>query len=385
MTRVLHCLDTDGFAGTEQHVLTLLRAQAALGLETALVCREDNVDFVRRAREIADAKIFARSALPLRKAIPALRAQIRAWQPDILHAHNGSTMLQCAIAAGRSGNAPRSVATQHFVDPAHTTYTGAKRLFADILHGYTNRRLSRIIAISDAVRDAAIKREHLSAEKIITIHNGIEAPQADAERAKKVLREMGIATTGPLLVTTARLSEEKGHRHLLAAVPAIRRRFPDARFLWLGGGDMADEIRAQVAAAGQSDAIHLLGYRTDAPDFVALADLLILPSLCEPFGLAVVEAMMLGTPVLATDCGGPPEIIASAYPAVPLAQAVGGLAPPADPQALAEAVCALLADRNALREMGLRGHNCAREKFTAQRMAAEITRVYEEALRARPA
>ena len=377
----MHYLDTDGFAGTEQHVLTLLRAQIALGLETALVCQEDNADFVRRARQIPGAKVFARPALPLYKAIPAFRAQIAAWKPAILHAHNGSTMLQCAAAAGRDGKPPRSVATQHFVDPAHTKYTGVKRMVADILHGYTNKRLTRIIAISDSVRDAAIKREHLSAEKIVTVHNGIEEPNADAARAKKVLIAMGIETPGPILVTTARLAEEKGHRYLLEAAPEIRRQFPAVRFLWLGTGDMADDIKAQVLAAGQSDIIHLLGYRTDAPDFVALADLLVLPSLCEPFGLAVVEAMMLGTPVIATDCGGPPEILRPALPAAALSEAVGSLAPSADAGALAEAVCGLLANPQARREVGQRGQRRAREQFTAQRMALEITRVYEAALK----
>ena len=380
----MHYLDTDGFAGTEQHVLTLLRAQIAMGLETALACREDNADFVQKARQIPGVEVFARPALPLRKALPAFRAQVAAWKPDILHAHNGSTMLQCAVAAGRGGAAPRSVATQHFVDPAHTKYTGLKRRIADILHGYTNKRLTRIIAISDSVRSAAMKREHLSAEKIVTVHNGIEEPQADAKRAKKVLIEMGIETPGPILVTTARLSEEKGHRYLLEAAPEIRRRFPDVRFLWLGTGDMASEIKAQISAAGQSDVIHLLGYRTDAPDFVALADLLVLPSLCEPFGLAVVEAMMLGTPVIATDCGGPPEILRPALPAAPLDDATGSLVPSADAGALAAAVCGLLADPEARREVGRRGQKRAREQFTAQRMAREITQVYEAAQSAAP-
>ena len=381
MIRVLHYLDTDGFAGTEQHVLTLLRAQRELGLEAALACREDNLDFVKKARQIPGVEVFERPALPLWKAIPAFAAQVAAWKPDILHAHNGRTMLQCAYATGRGGKPPRSVATQHFVDPAHTKSTGVKRMASNLLHGYTNNRLTRIIAISDSVRDAAIKREPLSAEKIVTVHNGIEAPEADAERAKRVLAELGIETPGPILVTTARLSEEKGHRHLLEAAPEILRQFPLARFLWLGTGDLADDIKAQIAAAGQSANIHLLGYRTDAPDFVALADLLVLPSLCEPFGLAVVEAMMLGTPVIATRCGGPPEILRPALPAAPLSEATGSLVPPADASALAEAVCVLLADPQARREVGQRGQSRAREQFTAQRMALEIRQVYEAALK----
>ena len=381
--RVLHYLDTDGFAGTEQHVLTLLRAQKALGLTLALVCREDNADFARRAREIEGVEVLARDALPLRKAIPAFAAQVRAWNPDILHAHNGSTMFQCAIAAGKGGKAPRSVATQHFVDPAHTKYTGAKRAISNAMHGFTNGRLSRIIAISDAVRDAAIQREHLDADKIVTVRNGIEAPAADAQRAQAVLTALGIETPGPILVTTARLSEEKGHRYLLEAAPEILRRFPGARFLWLGTGDLTTSVKEQIVKAGLNGAIHLLGYRTDAPDFVALADLMILPSLCEPFGLAVVEAMMLGTPVLATNCGGPPEILAPAYPAAPLSEAVGALVPPANGAEMARAVCELLADAPTRKAIGQRGQVRACQKFTAQRMAAQILTVYEEALKPR--
>lgn len=375
MARILHYLDTDTFAGTEAHVLTLLRSLTVCGETCGLLCRE-GTEFARHARQLPGVTVFAMPPLPLPHALRRLACCVAAWKPDLLHAHNGRTALQCAWLSGQrvGGNRLRSLATQHFVAPAHTHYHGLKRVVADRMHGWVNARLARIIAVSEAVRRSALAREPLAPGKVVTIYNGIDPPQAEAERARAALGDIG---PGPLLITVGRLSAEKGHRYLLTAAPEILRQYPGARLLWLGAGPEEAALRAEVERARLQNSIWMPGHRADAADFLALADLKILPSLHESFGLSLVEAMMLGTPVLATDCGGPGEVIAPAFPA---AEATGWLVPKADADALAVAVCQAFGDSARREQIGRRGRKRALEQFLAPRMAARTAALYAEAL-----
>jgi glycosyltransferase involved in cell wall biosynthesis len=374
----LHYLDTETFAGTETHLLTLLRALTAQGEICGLVCREDT-ELAHRARQLPDVAVFALPPLSLGQALRGLGRYISEWRPDLLHAHNGRTSLQCACLSGqgKGRRRPRSILTQHFIDPAHTQYRGIKHAVAVAMHRWTNARLCRIIAVSEAVRRSALSREHLLPEKVVTIYNGIFPPQADSARARAFLGE---EARRPLVVTVARLNEEKGHRYLLAAAPEIARVYPTVQFLWLGTGPAESALRAEIEQQGLRNRVRLLGHRTDAADFLALADLKVLPSLAEPFGLALVEAMLLGTPVLATDCGGPQEIVTPAYPA---AEATGWLVPPADPEALGRAVCTALADAELRTQVGQCGQARACAEFTAQRMALRTAAVYRDTLQER--
>ncbi len=380
MARVLHYLDTDTFAGTEQHILTLLPTLKAQGVDCGLVLCEDNEQFVQKASTLEGITVFIEPSLPIRRAVPQFLNRVREWKPDLVHAHNGRTMLACAWVYSRTGGQVKSVATQHFVDPAHTGYRGGKKVVSEMLHRWTNRHLTRIVAISDAVRESAISREHLSPSQIVTVRNGIEKPTANPESARAVVRSLGVSDSSPLLVTTARLSDEKGHRFLMDAAPKVLARFPEARFLWLGTGDQEADLKAEVERRGLQKEIYFLGFRTDAPDFVALADLLILPSLCEPFGLAVVEGMMLETPVIATDCGGPPEILFPSHPKASPKTAAGALVPPSDGNALASVIVDLLENPELRQQIGHNGKKRAEAEFTAERMGQEMAALYRKCL-----
>jgi glycosyltransferase involved in cell wall biosynthesis len=375
----MHYLDTDTFAGTEQHVLTLMRALTEAGERCSLVCREET-ELAGRAQQMSFVQVYPIPCWGMRASVQDLAECVRNWSPDLLHAHNGRTMLQCAWLADRSGQRLKAIYTQHFVDPAHASYRGIKRLLANRMHRWVDVRIARVIAVSEAARREALTRDHLKPDRIVTIYNGLEPPAADAERVRG---ELNIEPGTRLIVTVGRLSEEKGHRVLLRAIPSIVSRFPTARFLWVGTGDLEEQIRSEVENEGLGGVVTFLGHRKDAHDFIALADLLVAPSLKESFGLVLAEAMMIGTPVVATNCGGPYEIVYPARPAAPGDQAVGWLVQPCDPEALAEAVCEALSDPEAAMAMADRGKERACRFFTAKTMAARTIALYKEALEAR--
>jgi glycosyltransferase involved in cell wall biosynthesis len=131
-------------------------------------------------------------------------------------------------------------------------------------------------------------------------------------------------------------------------------------------------LRARIAELGIADRVSWMGEREDVPELIRALDMLLLPSHEEPFGRALIEAMALGVPVLATQVGGPPEIIDDGVQ--------GHLLPPGPARAWADAIADLAAHPERAREMGRAGRARVAEAFTPEHHAAAVMAVYESAL-----
>jgi glycosyltransferase involved in cell wall biosynthesis len=183
---------------------------------------------------------------------------------------------------------------------------------------------------------------------------------------------LGVADGTPVLLTAGRLEPEKGHRYLLRALPRLLAAHPRLR-LWLAGeGSLCEALRREAARLGLADAVDFLGYRADVPSLLAACDLLVVPSLEESFCLTLLEAMALGRPVVAARVGGIPEVAVEGETA--------WLVPPADPEALAEAVADALARPEEAARRGEAGARRARERFQISAMVAGFAQVYQRVL-----
>ena len=129
---------------------------------------------------------------------------------------------------------------------------------------------------------------------------------------------------------------------------------------------------SKSCALGCDDVVRFLGFRADVSDVIAAADLMVLPSVAEAFGLAITEALYLGTPVVATRVGGIPEIIRD--------DTDGLLVPPADSEALAAVVAGLLNDPVALARLAGAGRDAVQERFRFEDMVCAYEGVYDELL-----
>ncbi len=198
------------------------------------------------------------------------------------------------------------------------------------------------------------------------------APLSPDER-RAARAELGIGADGPVILTVARLEAEKGHATIVDALPQIRRAFPAAQFVWAGSGALRGRLEQQIVACGASDQVHLLGQRSDIGRLLAMADVFVLPAPAEPFGLAVLEAMAAGLPVIAVNAGGPAEIVAPG---------VTGLLIAPHATALAEAVCALLSDPERARRMGAAGQARCFAEYTVERMVRQTEALYAELVQA---
>lgn len=196
----------------------------------------------------------------------------------------------------------------------------ARRWFANAFR----KRLS-LLAVSDAVRDD-IRRclPQWPAEKIETLHNRIDVAAAQAgivprEAAREAL---GLPQAAPVIGNVGRLHPDKDQATLLKGFAAALPRLPaDTLLAIAGSGPLAEALKALAAGLGIADRVRFLGQVPDVRRYFSAFDLFALSSDHEPFGMVLLEAMVAGVPVMATDCGGAPEVVADSARLFPLRDA----------------------------------------------------------------
>jgi len=363
--------DSNVFAGTERHILELAGALKEEGVAVSIACPSDSP--LRRAAEemqIGHIVIEKRGLLDIH-AILHLWKLLATGKLDLIHAHNGRTALAAAVA-GRVAGKGRVVATQHFIDPAHAGRVGWRAGISRAAHRWVQRHTHHYIAVSHAAERAMIARERSLAGKVSVVPNGISAPEAAAlVPAREVRRELGIPADALLIVCVARLQKEKDVPALIAAMGQVAAQFPNARCVIAGEGEERAMLEEQIRGTAWSRQITLTGFRKDALSLINAADVFVLPSRAEPFGLVLLEAMALGKPVVSMAAGGPLEIVKSGE--------TGFLVPPGDSAVLAGAIIALLRDPEMRRSTGTKGMLRYQQEFTARAMGRATLDVYKRA------
>jgi glycosyltransferase involved in cell wall biosynthesis len=224
------------------------------------------------------------------------------------------------------------------------------------------------LAISRAVADE-LRAAGFPASRLTALPNGLDPDTVRPNRSRQAVRAaLGIAPEAPLALAVGQLVPWKGQDVLLQAFARIAA--PEARLL-VAGADLFGEhpAYAQRLAALADPRVRLLGPRADVPDLLGAADLLVLPSLGEPFGRVVLEAMAAALPVLATDAGGPRDIVVPGH--------TGWLVPPGDVPALAEALAAALAlGADHRRQMGENGRRRLVVRYSPAGQAWRLAGVY---------
>lgn len=309
----------------------------------------------------------ARIGFPL--GIVRLARFLRLERIDILHTHLFEPSVVGLLAAALA-KTPVRVLTRHYSD--YHTRIGKKwhvrldRLCTGLSH--------KVIAVSDHTARHLIEVEKAPGEKVNVVMNGIdfERVKVSGVDASTHIRKEFDCEDKHLLIIVARLHPEKGHHYLFEALPEIRQRCSKpVRLLVAGAGTFDAVYREEVNAAGCADMVSFLGFRKDSADLIAAADLLILPSLAEAFGLVLTEALYLGTPVVASRVGGIPEIVSDGVDGV--------LVPAADSRALADAIVRLLEDSAERDRLAGSGRDRVINKFRFEEMVRSYEMIYAAA------
>ncbi|MGH7421824.1 MAG: glycosyltransferase [Candidatus Rokuibacteriota bacterium] len=269
--------------------------------------------------------------------LAALRRSLAEEPVDIVHAHNPVMAVGARIVARSLPRRvrPRLVVTDHNVWHG---YMPVSR-WAD---GLTSRLDDARLTVSEAVRASLPDRIQRRSEVVL---QGIEVEHVQAQRAERaaVRTELGLDPGALVVGTVANLRVQKAYPDLLAAAREVTERLPEVRFVAVGQGPLEAEIRRLHARMGLGERLLLLGHRPDAVRVMAACDVFVLASHWEGLGVAIMEALALGLPVVATGVGGVPEVVEHGRQ--------GLLVPPGRPRALAAALLAVLTDGDRRRTM----------------------------------
>jgi glycosyltransferase involved in cell wall biosynthesis len=289
----------------------------------------------------------------------AMRDYLSRLQPDLVHAHLPST----GILARLTANAP-VVYTEHNV-------VGSYRFPTGFLNRATYSRNARVIAVSDAVAESL---SGYPGPAPLVIPNGV-AVSVEPGWAREARASLGVPEDTVLFAHVGNIRPHKGHKNLIEATALLRSQLDDFAVVSIGGekypGDL-DRLESEVARLGLENRIRFLGRREDAVDIMASADVAVNPSDHEGLPLAVLEAMTLGRPVVATAVGGVPGVIAD--------EETGLLVPAGDPDALAAAMARLATDHELRDRLAAAGQVAARTGYGLERMVREVESVYEEVI-----
>lgn len=275
---------------------------------------------------------------------------LRTWQPDLVHCHNPGMAAVTALATARGRHVPALVSV-HGVPETQWAATVRVLRFAGL----------PIVACGPGVREAL--EEH-GADPIATIANGVGPPPAPARRSD-LERDWNLPPGRPLLLSVGRLVEAKNHELTIRALRSV----PDATLVIVGEGPLRRSLELTANEEGVEDRVVLTGLRSDARELIGAADVVVVSSRSEGLSMAVLEALVAGRPIVATEVRGLRELLADGRGAL--------LVPEDDPVALAAAVQRLL-DEPALREKLAASARSAAARFTEDAMVSHYLALYAQ-------
>ena len=290
-----------------------------------------------------------------------LASLIRIQKFHIVHTHGyyASTMGRIAAFLAR---------TPIIVAHVHTTYWKFKKRHLRI-EKELSKITDRIICCAKAVEDFVISNEKISPEKATTIYNGIhyqkwEGKETEPYPSVKEMVQIGI---------TASLVENKGHKYLLDALSKIVKKHHNVKLNIIGDGPLKNQLTDQAKRLGISDKTEFFGIVNDVQTILKNCDIFVLPSISrEGLSIAIIEALWLAKPVIASDIGGNKELVENGVN--------GYLVPPKDSDSLAEKLEILIGNREQGRMMGLEGNKKFKKNFDADLMIKKIERLYDSLL-----
>jgi len=285
---------------------------------------------------------------------------LRVGRFDLVHTHSLRADLATLAWRWSLRPQPRLVRSVHNMDP----YV-AGRILGPISSAALTR-FDRVIAISDAVARYLRANTDVRPERLTRVYYGLEPASAPVYEPCLVERRS--------LLVAARLDPQKGQDLLIEALQTVRRAVPNVE-AWLAGhetGTSASSLRALAERLGVKEHVRFLGFRSDLPALMSAADIVVLPSRWEGFGLVLLEAMNAARPIVATRVGPVPEVVEDGV--------TGVLVPPDDPGALADAVVDLFRDPDRARRMGRAGRARLIQHFSERAMIQAIETLYNSLL-----
>ena len=356
--RILQISSAQHFGGGERHFVDLTNGLTERGHEILVAAVRDSPILAELRPSVRQSffELSPKNPLNLPKAF-ALRRFVREHAVEIMHAHMARDYPLAALAVGRLGG-PRLIITRHVLFPMSK------------LHRITRRRVARVIAVSQAV--AAVVREQgiFRDDQINVVPNGIDLTKFRPRVIKHLAGHRRVGILGEL-------TPNKGQIEFLHAAEIVADEIDNVGFIIAGrdnsrDGDYGRQLKALIEASKFRDRIQLTESKIDVPHFLSGLDVVVSASRSEAFGLAIVEAMAGGVPVVATATAGACEIISD--------NKTGRLVPIGDVNEMAAAISLLIKNPAERQQISESARQMVTERFSLKRMVSDTETVYREVL-----
>ena len=353
-----------GFAGGETQVLGLTLALAASGHRAELIC-DPAGRLWERAMEagIRCHPIRIRNAIDLAAGVK-LRAILKRERYDVVHFHTSRAHSMAPLA--RSFGSTLVVTRRMDYRP--------NRVFAPYLF---NRAVDGVVAISTGVADS-LAAAGVVRQRVTVVHSGADCerfrPPTSQERAD-ARGALNISDNDFVISAVGALEQRKGHRYLIEAIGTLAASPMSSKVkcFIVGQGSIHKVLQGEIAVSRSLERIKLLGRVDDPREILWASDLFAMPSLKEGLGVAALEAMAGGLPVIASDVGGLREVVEDGRS--------GLVVPPANAGAIVSAIVRLAESAELRSQMGAAARARVVENYSIEKMAARTLALYRECVR----
>lgn len=372
-TKILYFLNSFVRGGVEEHLLSLLTHLNRDEFEPLVVFPSALASLMKTDLEKINVEFYEisiRSWINLKDIVQFIRL-IKKRKVNIVHSHLFFASMFANPIAKLSG-VPITIETAHIRElwrkgPIKTCY---------FIDRFFSVFTDKIIAVSNAVANYLITVKGLNSQKIKVVHNGRDLskfrPDINPNTSAEMKRRFSLNDATGIVGVIGRLNFQKGHRYFLKAIPHVLAKIPKVKFLIVGDGELRKELEDLAEHLGISKNVIFAGFQKEIPEIISILDILVLPSLFEGLPLVAIEGSAMAKPVIVTNVDGSPEAIKH--------QETGIVVPPKDPIALAQAMLALLEDKERASRYGENGRIFVRKRFNIDLQVRETERLYKSCL-----
>jgi sugar transferase (PEP-CTERM/EpsH1 system associated) len=367
--KVVHVLVTLDIGGLERNVVNQVRLAPKLGQEATVLCLERPGVLASQAEGLGARVVSLDKPPGIRLGlIPRIATVLRELGPHVVHTHDMASLFYTGPAARQVG-VPLVVHTEH----GQGDYS---RLRQRLLGRLAGRYARPFYCLTEDLASWVTSHRIVPRRNIRLIVNGIDtALFREPCDSNQVRRELGISPGSPVIGTVGRLSEIKMQDVLIRAFARVRERSPIAHLILVGDGPLRESLVGLAEGLGLNSCVHFVGFRPSSAPYLKAMDVFALTSRSEGMPQAVLEAQIVGVPVVATRVGGLPELIDDGR--------TGLLVEPGNVPELAETLLSLLSDPERSRRMIEAGRREVESKYDIGRMAGEYHNHYLDLLKTR--
>jgi len=370
--------------GVSRHCFGLAQALAQMGHEVYVITLEfpgapayedmDGVKVYRAAIELGHPN-FLTWVLLFNHFMEKLAARLcRKVKPDVIHAHDW-LVSPSAISLKQYLNTPL-ILTVHSTEVGRAQgLHGPDSFTIDGFEWWATYEARRVIVTSEAMKNEVAGHFNLSRDKIETIPNAVDFERFEVSVDRQMIRRKYIAPHEKMVLFTGRLTPQKGVEYLIQAVPLILKRNPEAKIVIVGEGWLRDGLQNLARSIRCQDKVFFTGFLSerDLEEIMVSSDVLVVPSIYEPFGIVALEGMAAGAPVVASRTGGLAEVIEHGQ--------TGILVYPRDPESIAWGVSQVLSNQNYAQQLVKNSKDKLRKNFGWNAVAEKTIKLYEEVLK----